>query len=151
MMIPLKFHVLRKRLIYATVLSVAALWAAHLVTAPRCAQTPRPAPDGSRHSARLRLAVAVGQPLRPPLVGGQCPSPHAPGPPPESQARRRVARIGGAVPSSSCESRADFGGEAARAAIAVALATAPKLLLADEPTGEVDAENEARILDLLAT
>jgi putative ABC transport system ATP-binding protein len=43
------------------------------------------------------------------------------------------------------------GGEAARAAIAVALGTGPKLLLADEPTGEVDAENEARILDLLET
>jgi putative ABC transport system ATP-binding protein len=41
------------------------------------------------------------------------------------------------------------GGEAARAAVAVALATEPKLLLADEPTGEVDAENEARILALL--
>ena len=41
------------------------------------------------------------------------------------------------------------GGEAARAGLAVALAAAPALLLADEPTGEVDAETEARILDLL--
>src|SRR5205807_7602208 len=41
------------------------------------------------------------------------------------------------------------GGEAARASLAVALANAPPLLLADEPTGEVDADNEARILDLL--
>jgi putative ABC transport system ATP-binding protein len=43
------------------------------------------------------------------------------------------------------------GGEAARAAVAVALAMEPKLLLADEPTGQVDAENEARILALLET
>jgi len=41
------------------------------------------------------------------------------------------------------------GGEAARAGLAVALAAAPALLLADEPTGEVDAETEDRILDLL--
>ncbi len=40
------------------------------------------------------------------------------------------------------------GGEAARAGLAVALAAAPKVLLADEPTGEVDAETEAHILRL---
>jgi putative ABC transport system ATP-binding protein len=41
------------------------------------------------------------------------------------------------------------GGEAARASLAVAIANDPPLLLADEPTGEVDAENEALILHLL--
>ena len=41
------------------------------------------------------------------------------------------------------------GGEAARAGIAVALANEPAVLLADEPTGEVDRANEALILDLL--
>lgn len=41
------------------------------------------------------------------------------------------------------------GGEAARAALAVALAAEPPLLIADEPTAEVDADTEARILDLL--
>jgi putative ABC transport system ATP-binding protein len=40
------------------------------------------------------------------------------------------------------------GGEAARAGLAVALAPAPPVLLADEPTGEVDAETETWILDL---
>lgn len=41
------------------------------------------------------------------------------------------------------------GGESARAALAVALSTEPKVLLADEPTGEVDAETEKHILGLL--
>jgi putative ABC transport system ATP-binding protein len=40
------------------------------------------------------------------------------------------------------------GGEAARAGLAVALAASPKLLLADEPTGEVDAQTEARLLEV---
>ena len=43
------------------------------------------------------------------------------------------------------------GGEAARAGLAVALANDPPVLIADEPTGEVDAENEAQILELLRT
>ena len=41
------------------------------------------------------------------------------------------------------------GGEAVRAGLAVALAVDPKILLADEPTGEVDATTEASVLDLL--
>ena len=41
------------------------------------------------------------------------------------------------------------GGEAARAALAVALANDPPVLLADEPTGEVDRQAEARVLELL--
>ncbi|MDQ2663829.1 MAG: ABC transporter ATP-binding protein [Candidatus Eremiobacteraeota bacterium] len=41
------------------------------------------------------------------------------------------------------------GGEAARAGLAVALATDPPVLLADEPTGEVDAATEQQILDVL--
>jgi len=36
-----------------------------------------------------------------------------------------------------------------RAGLAVALAVDPKILLADEPTGEVDATTEAWVLDLL--
>jgi putative ABC transport system ATP-binding protein len=41
------------------------------------------------------------------------------------------------------------GGEVARAGLAMALATEPKVLLADEPTGEVDADTEALVLGVL--
>jgi putative ABC transport system ATP-binding protein len=41
------------------------------------------------------------------------------------------------------------GGEAARAALAVAMANDPPVLLADEPTGEVDKQAEIRVLELL--
>jgi putative ABC transport system ATP-binding protein len=41
------------------------------------------------------------------------------------------------------------GGETARAALAVAMAADPVVLLADEPTGEVDFRTEERILHLL--
>jgi putative ABC transport system ATP-binding protein len=41
------------------------------------------------------------------------------------------------------------GGELARAGLAVALANAPKVVLADEPTGELDSVTARRVLDLL--
>jgi len=40
------------------------------------------------------------------------------------------------------------GGEASRAGLAVALAPRPPILIADEPTGEVDSETEQRILSV---
>lgn len=40
------------------------------------------------------------------------------------------------------------GGEASRAGLAVALAPRPPVLIADEPTGEVDSDTEERILGL---
>lgn len=41
------------------------------------------------------------------------------------------------------------GGEAARAGLAAALANDPTVVLADEPTGEVDSTTESRVLELL--
>ncbi len=54
-----------------------------------------------------------------------------------------IPQLGRAFPSQLS------GGEAARAGLAVALSAAPPLLLADEPTGEVDAATEEQILGVL--
>ena len=43
------------------------------------------------------------------------------------------------------------GGEQQRVVVAGALAHRPRLLLADEPTGELDAENAARLYELIGT
>ena len=41
------------------------------------------------------------------------------------------------------------GGEKARVAVARALMNNPKIIFADEPTGNLDAENAERLIDLL--
>lgn len=68
---------------------------------------------------------------------------------PDSARRKEVlAELGLADRAQANPSRLS-GGEAARAGLAVALANDPPVILADEPTGEVDKAIEHRILDLL--
>jgi putative ABC transport system ATP-binding protein len=81
--------------------------------------------------------------------------PRAPGRGPRSWARRGQAGAGRLLDDVGLAGRASArpstlsGGEAARAALAVAMANDPPVLLADEPTGEVDRQAEAQVLELL--
>ena len=65
------------------------------------------------------------------------------------RARQLLAAVGLAGRERSLPSRMS-GGEQQRIAIARALINTPTLLLADEPTGNLDSANAAGILDLLA-
>jgi putative ABC transport system ATP-binding protein len=86
--------------------------------------------------------------------------PHAPGRRPHFRARRgqdggtrpgpaRLLGDVGLAGRASARPSTLSGGEAARAALAVAMANDPPVLLADEPTGEVDRQAEDRVLELL--
>jgi putative ABC transport system ATP-binding protein len=72
----------------------------------------------------------------------------APGPERRSRAQALLAQVGLSERERSFPHQLS-GGEEQRVAIARALANAPQLLLADEPTGELDSVRAQQVLDLL--
>jgi ABC-type lipoprotein export system ATPase subunit len=71
---------------------------------------------------------------------------------PDGQVRERVAELLDEVGLADRRRRRGgqlSGGEAQRVAIAIALAARPRVILADEPTGELDEANTGAVLDLL--
>jgi putative ABC transport system ATP-binding protein len=66
----------------------------------------------------------------------------------DRRAREMLERVGIAALAEEYP-RVTSGGEAQRAAIARALIHAPALVLADEPTGNLDADNAAQVLAML--
>jgi putative ABC transport system ATP-binding protein len=68
---------------------------------------------------------------------------------PDAAWRRDLLEQLGITDRAKARPSALSGGEAARAGLATALANDPEVLLADEPTGEIDGVTEGRVLGLL--
>ena len=64
------------------------------------------------------------------------------------RSRQALASVGLADRAQALPSELS-GGESARAALAVALAADPAILIADEPTAEVDADTERQMIELI--
>lgn len=88
----------------------------------------------------LDVAANIELPLR--LSGTTRRAAHA-------RSRELLARLGLETHAATLPGRLS-GGEQQRVAIARAVANRPELLLADEPTGALDSESAARVMDLLA-
>jgi putative ABC transport system ATP-binding protein len=73
------------------------------------------------------------------LAGGNAPA----------GARAEILERCGITARASARPRQLSGGELARAGLAVALANDPDVVLADEPTGELDSTTAERVLELL--
>jgi putative ABC transport system ATP-binding protein len=68
---------------------------------------------------------------------------------PDPARRRRLLETVGLTSRAHARPTQLSGGETARAGLAVALANRPRVLLADEPTGELDEHTAGLIVDLL--
>ena len=66
----------------------------------------------------------------------------------EARGRDRLGRVG-VLPRADHRPAALSGGEQQRVAFCRALANGPRLLLADEPTGNLDPENSAHVFEVL--
>ena len=91
----------------------------------------------------LLPTLTVAQNIALPLLLAGSPASEA-----AEQARRTAARVGLSARTGHFPAQLS-GGEAQRAAIARAVIHRPALLIADEPTGNLDSANGARVLELL--